>query len=263
MRGDKIISIKHREIEKFLSHFYTDCMKSDIFRSRAAKSIAIKSSHRIATTTFQFRSKYVSGHGAILTLEINFVNYWILENTRKDPGHSSIMKSIVVAYWLMPAEPAHSFFQHIVNDLAERYDAPVFEPHVTVHVGANRPDKAERALSKAASDCKQIKLKALEIDHSSEFIKTLFLQFALNGQLQHLNQRIRDAAQDSSDYELNPHLSLLYKTLSTQDRRLLTHSIEVPFYEVIFDSLKAVQCISPTQSRADVEAWRLLAERNL
>jgi len=173
------------------------------------------------------------------------------------------MKRIVIAYWLIPAEPMHSFFRRIVNDLAQRYDAPVFEPHLTVHVGANSPVKAERALPKAASGCKPIKLEALEIDHSNEFIKTLFLQVAANKQLQQLNQRIRDAAQDSSDYALNPHLSLLYKTISMQDRRLLTHSIEIPFSEVIFDSLKAVRCISPTQSRADVEEWRVVAEKNL
>ena len=263
MRRDKIISIKHREIEKFPGHFYADRMKPDVFRSGATKSIAIESGHRIATTTFQFGSKYVSGHGASLTLEINFVNCWILENARWNRGHSSSMKSIVIAYWLIPAEPMDSFFRRIVNELAARYNAPVFEPHVTIHVGANSPDEAKGTLSKAASGCKQIKLKTLEIDHSSEFIKTLFVQFALNRQLQQLNQHIRDAARDSADYELNPHLSLLYKTVSIEERRLLTHSIEVPFSEVIFDSLKAVQCISPTQSRADVEKWRVVAATNL
>jgi 2'-5' RNA ligase len=81
--------------------------------------------------------------------------------------------------------------------------------------------------------------------------------------LQQLNESIRTAAQDSSDYQLSPHLSLLYKRISAQDRRLLTHSIEVPFSEVTFDSLKAVRCISPTRSRADVEAWRVVAEKPL
>ncbi|HEU5313305.1 MAG TPA: hypothetical protein VFU08_05725, partial [Candidatus Udaeobacter sp.] len=114
-----------------------------------------------------------------------------------------------------------------------------------------------------ARDCEQIVLRALKVDGSSEFIKTLFVQFALNTQLRQLNQSIRNATQGSSDYQLNPHLSLLYKRMSIQDRRLLTHSIEVPFPEVTFDSLKAVQCISPTQSRADVETWRVVAEKPL
>src|SRR6266705_6134683 len=90
-----------------------------------------------------------------------------------------VSRRTVIAYWLIPAEPAHSFFQGVINDLARRYDAPVFEPHVTVHVGSKRAAAAESAVSQAAHACKPIKLKALEIGHSSEFIKTLFVQFAL------------------------------------------------------------------------------------
>src|SRR6266542_3735225 len=93
-----------------------------------------------------------------------------------------VCRRIVIAYWLIPAEPARGFFQGVINDLARRYDAPLFEPH----------------------------------------------------------------------------LSLLYKKMPAIARRELAYSIKVPFSEVIFDALKAVRCISPTQSRADVEAWRVV-----
>jgi 2'-5' RNA ligase len=259
-RRDEVISIEYREIEKFTRDFYTDCMQANVFRACSTKTIAIKSGHRIATTTFQLSSQNIGRHSGILALEINFVKCWIIENAVESVAHSSGMKKIVVAYWLIPAEPAHIFFQDVINGLAQRYNAPVFEPHVTIHVGANC---ADAVLSRAAHSCKQIKLKPIEIDHSSEFIKTLFVQFALNTQLRQLNQSIRTTVQDSSDYHLSPHLSLLYKRMSIQDRCLLTGSIEVPFSEVIFDSLKAVQCISPTRSRADVEAWCVVAEKPL
>jgi 2'-5' RNA ligase len=174
-----------------------------------------------------------------------------------------VSRRIVIAYWLIPTEPARSFFQSVINDFAQRYNAPVFEPHVTIHVGANCADGVEEGLSKAAQGCGPIALRALEVSGSSEFIKTLFVQFAVTTQLQELKQSIRTAVQDLSDYRLNPHLSLLYKTMSIRDRRLLTHSIEVPFAEVTFDSLKAVRCVSPTKSRADVEAWRVVTEKPL
>jgi 2'-5' RNA ligase len=174
-----------------------------------------------------------------------------------------VSRRIVIAYWLIPSELARSFFQSLINDLAQRYDAPQFEPHVTIHVGANCTGALDELLSKVARGFESIVLQALEVRGSSEFIKTLFVQFAVTTQLQQLNQSVRNAAQDSSDYQLNPHLSLLYKTMSIQDRRLLTHSIEVPFPEVTFDSLKAVRCISPTRCRADVEAWRVLTEKDL
>jgi 2'-5' RNA ligase len=151
----------------------------------------------------------------------------------------------------------------LINDLARRFDAPLFDPHVTVYVGANQFDMAENALSKAARECQSIKLKTLEIDHSGEFIKTLFVQFAMNPELRQLNEIIRDAAHDSSYYELKPHLSLLYKKMAAARRRELTDWIKVPFSEVAFDSLKAVRCISPTRSRRDVEVWRMVTTKKL
>ena len=172
-------------------------------------------------------------------------------------------RRIVIAYWLIPTEPARSYFQNIINDLAERYAAPEFEPHVTVHVGVDCTDTVDEVLSKAGRNSKRIALQVLNVSSSSEFIKTLFVHFTQSAQLQQLNQSIRTAAQDSSDYQLSPHLSLLYKRLSIRDRRLLTHSIDVPFSEVTFDSLKAVRCVSSTRSRVDVEAWRVLAEKLL
>jgi 2'-5' RNA ligase len=174
-----------------------------------------------------------------------------------------VSRRIVIAYWLIPTEPARSYFQNIVNDLAKRYAAPQFEPHLTVHVGMDCMETVDEVLSNAGRSSKKIALQVLNVSSSSEFIKTLFIRFTRSTQLQQLNQSIRTAAEDSADYQLSPHLSLLYKRMSIQDRRLLTHSIEVPFSQVTFDSLKAVRCFSPTQSRADVEAWRVVAEKAL
>jgi 2'-5' RNA ligase len=165
-----------------------------------------------------------------------------------------VTRQTVIAYWLIPSEPAHSFFQRIINDLAHRYDAPVFEPHVTIHLGADLADAAKNALGYAARKRKLIELTPLGIDQSDEFIKTLFAQFAMSAELRQLNDFIREAANDSSQYELRPHLSLLYKNLAAATRRELAASINVPLSEVSFDAIKAVRCVSPTKSGADVEA---------
>jgi putative hydrolase of the HAD superfamily len=174
-----------------------------------------------------------------------------------------VTKQTVIAYWLIPSEPAHSFFQRIINDLARRSDAPVFEPHLTIHVGGDQAGAAEKALGEAARECKLITLTPLGIDQSDEFIKTLFVQFAMSAELRETNNIIREAANDSSQYELKPHLSLLYKKTEAATRRELAASINVPFSEVTFDAIKAVHCVSPTQSRADVQAWRVVAAASL
>ncbi|MGC2626025.1 MAG: hypothetical protein WA269_04235 [Candidatus Udaeobacter sp.] len=172
-------------------------------------------------------------------------------------------RETVIAYWLVPSEPACSFFQRTINDLARRCDAPVFEPHVTIHIGADRDDAAKDALAAAARECKLIGLKPLGIDQSDEFIKTLFVQFAMSAELRKINGIIRDTANDSSQYELKPHLSLLYKNLAAATRCELAASIDVPLSAVTFDAIKAVRCVSPAESSADVEAWRVIAAASL
>ena len=163
----------------------------------------------------------------------------------------------------MPIEPAHSSFQQIINDLARRYYAPVFEPHVTIHVGEDNADAATQALTDAARKCTSIRLTPVGIDQSDEFIKTLFVQFALSAELRRLNEIIRNAAHDSLRYQLKPHLSLLYKKLAAATRRELAASIKVPLSEVTFDAIKAVRCISPTRTRLDVDAWQVVAVEEL
>jgi len=174
-----------------------------------------------------------------------------------------VRRQTVIAYWLIPSEPARSFFQRIIKDLARLYGAPVFEPHVTVHVGADQADAAAKALEQAARECKLTGLTPNGIDESDEFIKTLFVRFAMSTELRKISGIIRNAAHDSSQYELKPHLSLLYKKIEATSRRELAASINVPFSEVTFDAIKAVRCVSPTKSGADVEAWGLVAARML
>jgi 2'-5' RNA ligase len=179
------------------------------------------------------------------------------------PASLFVTKKTVIAYWLVPAEPAHSFFHRIIDDLARRYDAPVFEPHVTLHVGADRANSAHQALAESAREYTPIKLKPIGIEQSDEFVKTLFVQFALSAEVRQLNEIIRGAAQDSSQYQLKPHLSLLYSKMEAVARRELAASIAVPFSEISFDRIRAVRCFSPTQCRADVDAWRVVAAEEL
>ena len=171
-------------------------------------------------------------------------------------------RQTVIAYWLIPAEPGR-LFQRIINDLARRHDAPVFEPHVTIHVGADHADASENALRDAANQCRHVGLTPLGVDQSDEFVKTLFVQFAMTVELRQINHIIRKATKDSSHYELKPHLSLLYKKTEAAVRRELAASIKVPFSKVTFNSIKAVRCVSPTRSRADVEAWHVIAAASL
>src|SRR2546428_48455 len=66
MWSDQVISIEHRKIQKFARRLHANRMQSHIFRTGTAKSVAIKSGHRVATTRAELGAKNVGRHRGIL-----------------------------------------------------------------------------------------------------------------------------------------------------------------------------------------------------
>ena len=169
----------------------------------------------------------------------------------------------IVTYWLCPAEPARNRFAEIIRNLAAQFDAPVFEPHVTIHVTNAERENPQAVLERVLKVRRTFRLTVTGIDSSAKFTKTLFVQFASDPDLARLSEDLRRGSSASNHYQLNPHLSLLYKEMDQETKRRLATSIVLPFSEVFFDVAKAV--ISPTEikSRKEVQAWRVVAERKL
>ena len=161
-------------------------------------------------------------------------------------------KQKVIIYWLIPAAEYRELFVQLINILAAEFDAPRFDPHLTL--GRGRDAKALRQV-KAGS----VRLRVREVSHSSKFTKTLFVRFSPNASLKDL---IADVGGKSGSVR-DPHISLLYKRVGGGLKRQLAATIRLPFREVVFDSIKAVQCPSPTRTRADVESWRVIATKRL
>src|SRR5947209_15782139 len=59
---DQIVAVQYRKIEKLTGYFHADSVESDIFRSGATESVAVKSGNWIAAAALQFGAKDVGGH---------------------------------------------------------------------------------------------------------------------------------------------------------------------------------------------------------
>jgi hypothetical protein len=169
----------------------------------------------------------------------------------------------ILTCWLIPAEPALSHFRSLISDLAQRFDAPVFEPHVTLYVTNAGHDDPVALLEKAVANSKVYRLSIGGIESSDELTKTLFVQLRHDDALATLSARLRSISARPCEYQLNPHLSLLYKEVSRVTKIQIASSLSLPFDEVLFDSLKAVISPASIKSREDVEAWRVVAEQRL
>ena len=166
----------------------------------------------------------------------------------------------IITYWLCPAEPARSHFAALIEELAARFDAPVFEPHITVYVTRAEREQPGDILRKIVSQQEPYCLGVSGLDYSAKFTQTLFVRFAGHAGLARLSEDLRSASASPSDYQLNPHLSLLYKTMDAETKRELAGSITLPFGHAVFDTIKAVLSPARVESREDVESWRVVAE---
>jgi len=177
-------------------------------------------------------------------------------------GVSTDAANEILTYWLIPAEPARSYFRSLISDLARRFDAPVFEPHVTLYVTQPGNENPADVLRKIFRNIEPPRLSIPAIKYSDEFTKTLFVEFQPDESLARLNGKLRAASASRPEYQLNPHLSLIYKTMSSETKVQLANSLRIPSDDVRFDSTKAVISPARIESRADVEAWRVVAEEN-
>jgi hypothetical protein len=58
-------------------------------------------------------------------------------------------------------------------------------------------------------------------------------------------------------------MSLLYKKLPASAKKQLAAVMQLPFRSVVFDSIAVVRCPSPSRTKADVDAWKILAKKSL
>ena len=169
----------------------------------------------------------------------------------------------ILAYWLLPAEPERSALASTIAKLAAQFDAPLFEPHVTVYVSKKGAENPEEALTGALAGCPPFRLSIRDVQCSDEFTKTVFVRFEQSPELSRLKCALQQASTGHDDYDLNPHLSLIYNEMSRDDKIAIATSIHLPFTEIVFDCAKAIISPTPVRSREDVEAWRVVATQKL
>jgi predicted component of type VI protein secretion system len=169
----------------------------------------------------------------------------------------------ILTYWLIPAEPARSYFDALIRDFALRLDAPVFEPHVTLYVTKAAGENPAGVLQGALFNPKPIRLSIAGLSCSDKFTKTLYVQFQPNAALSTLSEKLRTASVSRQEYDLNPHLSLIYKTMAPEAQHRIMNSLNLAFSEVDFDALAVVISPAKIESREDVESWRIVATESI
>jgi 2'-5' RNA ligase len=170
-------------------------------------------------------------------------------------------KSNAIVYWLVPAKPERELFRELNLVLAEQFEAPRFEPHLTLIAIAD-DGRAPREILRQIH-APPIHLGVRGIGSSSRFTKTLFVRFESSKSFEKLVVDLGRELRQRTKSVRDPHVSLLYKTLPKRVKKELVSTIKLPFAEVTFDFIQAVRSVLPIRDGSDVEAWKVVAKTRL
>ena len=171
------------------------------------------------------------------------------------------MKKVATIYWLLPAKPERDLFCEVVRILRKEFRAPNFEPHLTLFSVSKDRQPPKKVLRQISS--RRIRLSTRGVGFSSEFTKTLFMRFKSSDALRKLAADLGRATKSRPVAPSDPHMSLLYKKLPRSAQKGLAAVMKLPFRAVVFDSIAAVRCVSPSRTAGDVRSWKILAKKSL
>ncbi len=168
-----------------------------------------------------------------------------------------------IGFWLVPKKDEKGYFQKIIDGLAQKYDGPSFEPHVTIYAGLSNIENIISVAEEVAKNANEICLKITGTGYSDAISKTLFVTFESSKELTILSDEVKEKSKNQSDYKLAPHLSLLYKKLNENTKKELAQGMELSCETVKFDGFVVVSVDTGIETKEAVEAWETVFRINI
>ena len=158
--------------------------------------------------------------------------------------------------WLLPVEPLRGKLRLIIDQLAAKYDAARFVPHVTFFSGQSDEQEITGIAQDLMDQPLPMELKPICLSHTHLFTKTLFVQFEDSQPLRDMYHRAVAVCSRPTGYKLNPHLSLLYKTMNENEKARLCRRLDIPAGPFLFDSFQAIEMETPFTAPEQIERCR-------
>jgi hypothetical protein len=179
------------------------------------------------------------------------------------PGHR-----VPAAFWLLPCAADAARLQAMIDKLARTHVAPVFEPHVTLHV-ADCPARLdiEALLATVAERHASLALATLATGHSDAYYKALYLGMSCELQdgpgLMALRRDLVTQLAAGGSYDFQPHVSLLYGQYPPQQRAALARDHDLHGQTLRFDRIAAVRPAPGHHDLSRVSHWQVYGHRTL
>lgn len=133
--------------------------------------------------------------------------------------------------WLEPSGKVGFRLQERIKKLSEKYDTPMFAPHVTL-LGGLKASKTEliSLVDTLAHTLQPFELTLTTVDRRSRYYQALFIHVEKTKALMSLRKTAERFFNTSNNEDYMPHLSLLYGDFSPQQKELMLNDAGREFY---------------------------------
>ncbi len=168
----------------------------------------------------------------------------------------------IASFWLMPAPEDAQTLAAVVGELAARFDAPVFAPHLTLagDVPAD-PAALSAPLAALAGATRPFKAKVADIVTGASYFQSFYALFERAGPVAALKRAAIAAGLGGDAEGFVPHVSLLYGHPDEAAKRAAAQELRraLAGQAITFDRI-ALTNSSQTTPIAD---WRIVASAPL
>lgn len=180
-----------------------------------------------------------------------------------DPLRTSRSRDQAVSYWLMPCPQAQLRFEALSQQAGRGLHGSTLPLHITLYSDRlDHEDKIIDCLSQVAMGRGPILLTPSAIEAGSLFTTSLIVRFAASGELKSWFTQLRERSLKQLDYQLNPHLSLIYSSEPDSCRQAVAEELPLPA-PALFNRVRAVMHPLTISTAADIRACTSLQEFTL
>ncbi|MDA1317460.1 MAG: 2'-5' RNA ligase family protein, partial [bacterium] len=121
--------------------------------------------------------------------------------------------------WLVPQEPVRTEYQTIIDEYCKKFSIHTFEPHITLTGGIESVDEQTiQSIQQVIENAHPIDVSISEVSISTTYFQCVFARVTPTPELLDLQINLRSACNIVAEDFFMPHLSLVYATISSEEK---------------------------------------------
>ena len=159
--------------------------------------------------------------------------------------------------WFLFDKSDQEYISQIMKELSNQFSCPAFIPHITAHgLIDSKFDEIDKIISNSIKGIKSFFIKKNKVSFSDDFWKTLFIDISPNKNLTEINQKLKDKIPLVQKYDFLPHISLMYKNISKNEKQKLATSL------ITKNSFK-ISRLGILEFSQSIEEWKIIKKYSL